>query len=114
MKPRTVAATVYRDDAPLAYDLAPRRRWWRRAFCVALYVATLGHTGHRWRIVRTNVSKAVNLAHLHPLAGVDAYCTRCGSVWLDALPWPGVNRLVEAADEASRAVEMWIDVGGPE
>lgn len=40
--------------------------------------------GHRWRLLSVNVSKVYNLRHLHPLAGADADCLRCGEQWRDA------------------------------
>lgn len=32
---------------------------------------------------RINDRKQLNLCHLHPLAGMDADCTRCGKEWRD-------------------------------
>lgn len=47
----------------------------RRLFCILL--------GHRWRRLRTNVTKAIGLAHLSSMAGDDADCERCGAEWRD-------------------------------
>lgn len=42
--------------------------------------------GHRWVFLFGSLDKAVALAHLHPMAGEDHYCVRCGSYWDDARP----------------------------
>jgi hypothetical protein len=47
-------------------------RWWRRPLC--LFAA------HDWTITR---DARAPLQHLHPLAGCDAVCERCGARWLD-------------------------------
>jgi len=39
--------------------------------------------GHDWDIVTVNVRKNINLWHLHPMAGCQAFCRRCGSEWDD-------------------------------
>lgn len=39
--------------------------------------------GHRWIKLRCNIRKAINLGHLHPLAGYEAKCERCGEHWDD-------------------------------
>lgn len=41
-------------------------------------------TGHVWAVRRINARKHGNLAHLHPMAGKDADCKRCGKVWSDS------------------------------
>lgn len=41
--------------------------------------------GHKWRVVRTNERKHINLIHLHTMAGMDADCLRCGEQWRDAV-----------------------------
>ncbi len=74
----------YRDVAPIASPFSPRRTWWRRLRCLFLASFTLGWLGHRWRILRENPSRTAALVHLHPLAGCDAVCERCGTHWLDA------------------------------
>lgn len=38
--------------------------------------------GHRWRVFRT-LEGTGHLRTFHPLAGCDAFCERCGRVWLD-------------------------------
>jgi hypothetical protein len=39
--------------------------------------------GHRWVRLRTNLTKAIWLAHLSPIAGEDLDCARCGHQWRD-------------------------------
>ena len=41
---------------------------------------------HRWRRVRTNERRHMNLGHLHALAGLDCVCERCGEEWNDGHP----------------------------
>lgn len=65
----------------------PRRRWWTRLLCRL--------RGHDWTTLRVNRRKFVGLVHLHPLAGCDAQCARCGEIWDDA-PWAA--RLVTPTD----------------
>jgi hypothetical protein len=67
---------AYRTASPP--DAARSPTWVDRLLCRI--------TGHRWRIVRVNLSRATWLAHLHDLAGHDAVCTRCHVHWLDAEP----------------------------
>lgn len=55
-----------------------------RLLCWLLAVVTLGGVGHRWLVTTVNVRKSISLAHLHPMAGCNAVCVRCGAVWLDA------------------------------
>ena len=56
----------------------------RRGLCWALWLLTLGASGHRWKPIRRNVWKSVSLAHLHTWAGYDCVCERCGAEWRDA------------------------------
>lgn len=42
--------------------------------------------GHRWFFLFGSLGKAAGLAHLHPMAGEDHFCTRCGTYWDDAEP----------------------------
>lgn len=50
-------------------------------------------TRHRWRTLRVNWQKHVALMHLHPLAGKDCVCDKCGHTWHDFGPWPPGNLL---------------------
>lgn len=74
----------YREMERAEGVIGPRRSRLLHAVCLLVGVATLGWRGHRWKIVNTNVHKAISLAHMHPLAGSDAVCLRCGLTWLDA------------------------------
>jgi len=56
----------------------------RRVLCWLVWLLTFSLLGHRWVVLRTNTSKHLSLMHLHPLAGVDAMCLRCGTRWDDA------------------------------
>jgi hypothetical protein len=38
---------------------------------------------HRWNVTRCVRAANWHLAHLHPLAGCDADCARCGAEWRD-------------------------------
>lgn len=58
----------------------------KRLLCWALALLTMGQGGHRWRLLRLNTWKNVALMHLHPMAGIDAECTRCQTRWIDADP----------------------------
>lgn len=40
---------------------------------------------HRWILYRTNTLKHIGLIHLHPMAGMDAVCSRCGEIFDDAM-----------------------------
>jgi hypothetical protein len=60
-------------SAPLAAPPSPH--WWKRPLCWL----TLGHT---WKITRI-LDGCGQLRLVHPLAGCDAHCTRCGKTWLD-------------------------------
>lgn len=57
-----------------ATEEPPRSRWWKRAWCWLV-------AGHRWEVTRD--AGVYHLAHLHPYAGCDAFCIRCGATWLD-------------------------------
>ena len=51
--------------------------------------------GHKWRVTRAHDSVTFHLGHLHPLAGCDADCDRCGARWRDFAyfdRWPWVDR----------------------
>ena len=39
--------------------------------------------GHNWTVTRVVRAANWHLAHLHPLAGCDADCVRCGAEWRD-------------------------------
>jgi len=39
--------------------------------------------GHRWKVLRTNLTKLAGLVHLSTMAGQDADCERCGERWRD-------------------------------
>ena len=48
--------------------------------------------GHRWKLVRENRRANLCLMHLHPFAGCDCDCERCGKEWrdyksFDRQPW---------------------------
>lgn len=63
----------------------------RRETFVALVGRALGRarcavSSHRWARVRANERRHANLAHLHPLAGLDCVCERCGAMWNDGHP----------------------------
>jgi hypothetical protein len=75
---------TYRDRPSAAAPLAPRQTWWRSLRCFALGAFTLEFMGHRWRIMRVNPDRVAARSHLHHMAGLDAYCERCGATWLDA------------------------------
>lgn len=51
------------------------KRWWARPVCWLI--------GHKWYVLGINTSKNSGLAHLHPDAGIDQFCTRCGVEWYD-------------------------------
>lgn len=50
----------------------PKPRWWKRPLCWV--------NGHLWEMTRRGPGF---LSMLHPLAGCDAYCLRCGETWLN-------------------------------
>ena len=52
------------------------KRWHARPLCWII--------GHRWHVLAINTGKNAGLAHLHPDAGIDQFCTRCGAEWYDA------------------------------
>lgn len=74
-KPRITATTYRSGPAPLI-PVAPPVRRGRRLLCWMI--------GHRWTVYATS-PRAGYMAHLHPLAGCLADCTRCGTRW-DDLP----------------------------
>lgn len=47
--------------------------------------------GHKWKNFGGNLSKAMNLAHLHSRAGNIDLCTRCGKVWDDFGGWVNID-----------------------
>ena len=50
--------------------------FWKNFICFLL--------GHKFKVTKRNISKHVNLVHLHSMAGLDAKCLRCGYEWNDA------------------------------
>lgn len=53
--------------------------------------------GHWWCMTRRNAMKAPGLAHLHPYAGCDCVCVRCGALWLDSgLPGGHLDEVSDA------------------
>lgn len=61
---------------PKDQPVCAKRCWWSWIVCL--------FTGHRWKVTRINMHKAMALAAFHPFAGQDAICLRCGKQWLDA------------------------------
>lgn len=80
----------------------PRRRRLGAAICWLRTLAGLGLVdGHAWKATRTNERRAWLLGHLHPMAGSDAVCIRCGAEWFDAggstaaaIGWAGPRPIV--------------------
>lgn len=55
-----------------------------RLICWLIAIFTLGSRGHRWLLLRISRLKNMSLAHIDPMAGLDAVCDRCGTMWEDA------------------------------
>lgn len=60
--------------------------------------------GHHWKTFGGNLSKAINLAHLHPRAGQLDLCTRCGLVWDDLGGWVNDEPEFKVYRKAKRAL----------
>jgi hypothetical protein len=40
--------------------------------------------GHKWVYIAGDSMKHIALAHIHPDAGLDKVCDRCGAEWFDS------------------------------
>ena len=103
--PNELGLGPYRAASLAPTPLAPSRSWWRSLGCYAVGFFSLGFRGHRWRIVRENYPRAVAMMRLHPLAGKDAVCMRCGRTFLD---FGGVvlPKWQQVIDEVTRCLHL--------